>query len=47
MGWGSMQYDSLSPSEVLKEVNVTLENDQNCAPPDIICHDGGVGPSKV
>ncbi|XP_065100267.1 granzyme G-like [Paramisgurnus dabryanus] len=44
MGWGWQEYTHTSPSNVLKEVNLTLT--QNCATPDLIRTEGGTGPSR-
>ncbi|XP_065102311.1 cathepsin G-like [Paramisgurnus dabryanus] len=44
MGWGWQEYTHTSPSNVLKEVNLTLT--QNCATPDLICTEGGTGPYR-
>ncbi|XP_051549186.1 mast cell protease 8 isoform X5 [Myxocyprinus asiaticus] len=45
MGWGQQDYDKMSPSWVLKEVNVTLLDSKNCGTIDTICTEGYYGPS--
>nr|XP_055074599.1 mast cell protease 8-like [Misgurnus anguillicaudatus] len=44
MGWGWKEYTHTSPSNVLREVNLTLT--QNCDTPDLICTRGTAGPSR-
>nr|XP_055072725.1 granzyme B(G,H)-like isoform X1 [Misgurnus anguillicaudatus] len=44
MGWGWKEYTHMSPSNVLREVNLTLI--QNCATPDLICTRGTAGPAR-
>ncbi|XP_051549182.1 mast cell protease 1A isoform X2 [Myxocyprinus asiaticus] len=46
MGWGQQDYDKMSPSWVLKEVNVTLLDSKNCGTNDTICTEGYYGPSS-
>ncbi|XP_065100196.1 granzyme G-like [Paramisgurnus dabryanus] len=44
MGWGWKEYTHTSPSNVLREVNLTLI--QNCDTSDLICTEGESGPSQ-
>nr|XP_055074283.1 chymotrypsin A-like [Misgurnus anguillicaudatus] len=38
MGWGWKQYNERTPSSVLREVNLTLLNSENCATPHTLLH---------
>ncbi|XP_073718192.1 granzyme G-like isoform X1 [Misgurnus anguillicaudatus] len=46
MGWGWEKYGHASPSRVLREVNSTLLDSENCAIPHTICTEGTAGPSQ-
>ncbi|XP_043079346.1 chymase [Puntigrus tetrazona] len=46
MGWGWRKYDEESPSNVLREVNVTLLDSKNCGTADTLCNQGSVGPAQ-
>ncbi|XP_026054068.1 granzyme E isoform X1 [Carassius auratus] len=46
MGWGWQDYHHGSPSDVLKEANVTLIDSENCGPADTLCNEGKTGPSQ-
>ncbi|XP_059399379.1 mast cell protease 1A-like, partial [Carassius carassius] len=43
MGW--KKYHEVSPSNVLKEANVTLIDSDNCATADTLCSEGSTGPA--
>ncbi|XP_026091714.1 mast cell protease 1A-like [Carassius auratus] len=45
MGWGWKQYHDESPSNVLKETNVTLIDSENCGTADTLCSKGSTGPA--
>ncbi len=44
MGWGWQDYHDKSPSNVLKEANVTLIDSENCGTADT---EGSTGPAQV
>nr|XP_055074243.1 trypsin V-A-like [Misgurnus anguillicaudatus] len=46
MGWGWEKYEHASPSRVLREVNSTLLDSENCAIPHTLCTEGAAGPSQ-
>ncbi|XP_073717824.1 chymase-like isoform X2 [Misgurnus anguillicaudatus] len=46
MGWGWQEYNEKSASRVLKEVNLTLLDAENCGAPQILCTEGTVGPAR-
>lgn len=46
-GWGSMAYDAANISDVLREVNVTIDTSLNCETPSQLCTRGPNGPFKV
>ncbi|KAI2650399.1 Mast cell protease 8 [Labeo rohita] len=46
MGWGWQDYNNMSPSNVLKEVNVTLIDSENCGTADTLCTEGSTGPAQ-
>ncbi|XP_073718195.1 granzyme G-like [Misgurnus anguillicaudatus] len=45
MGWGRLKYNEKSPSSVLREVNLTLLDSENCARPHTICTKEDAGPA--
>ncbi|XP_059399416.1 thrombin-like enzyme bhalternin [Carassius carassius] len=45
MGWGWKKYHEESPSNVLKEANVTLTDSENCGTADTLCSKGSTGPA--
>ncbi|XP_055074597.2 granzyme G [Misgurnus anguillicaudatus] len=46
MGWGWQEYNKMTPSRVLKEVNLTLLDSEICGAPHILCTEGTVGPER-
>ncbi|XP_058616171.1 mast cell protease 1A-like [Onychostoma macrolepis] len=46
MGWGWKEYHHESPSNVLKEANVTLIDSENCGVADTLCTEGSTGPTQ-
>ncbi|KAI2650398.1 Cationic trypsin [Labeo rohita] len=46
MGWGWKKYHDESPSNVLKEANVTLIDFENCGTADTLCSEGSTGPAQ-
>ncbi|XP_050951244.1 mast cell protease 8 isoform X2 [Labeo rohita] len=46
MGWGWQDYNNMSPSNVLKEANVTLIDSENCGTADTLCTEGSTGPAQ-
>ncbi|XP_058617099.1 mast cell protease 2 isoform X2 [Onychostoma macrolepis] len=46
MGWGWKKYHHESPSNVLKEANVTLIDSENCGTADTLCTEGSTGPAR-
>ncbi|RXN20394.1 granzyme 1 [Labeo rohita] len=46
MGWGWQDYNNGSPSNVLKEANVTLIDSENCGTADTLCTEGSTGPAQ-
>uniref|UniRef100_A0A8C1L1W6 trypsin n=1 Tax=Cyprinus carpio TaxID=7962 RepID=A0A8C1L1W6_CYPCA len=46
MGWGWQNYNDVSPSNVLKEANVTLIDSVNCGTADTLCTEGSTGPAR-
>uniref|UniRef100_A0A8C1EEE7 trypsin n=1 Tax=Cyprinus carpio carpio TaxID=630221 RepID=A0A8C1EEE7_CYPCA len=46
MGWGWQNYSDVSPSNVLKEANVTLIDSENCGTADTLCTEGSTGPAQ-
>ncbi len=47
MGWGWKKYNHESPSNVLREANVTLIDSENCGTADTLCTEGSTGPAQV
>uniref|UniRef100_A0A671SJA4 trypsin n=1 Tax=Sinocyclocheilus anshuiensis TaxID=1608454 RepID=A0A671SJA4_9TELE len=47
MGWGWKKYHDESPSNVLKEANVTLIDSENCGTADTLCTEGSTEPARV
>uniref|UniRef100_A0A8C1L295 trypsin n=1 Tax=Cyprinus carpio TaxID=7962 RepID=A0A8C1L295_CYPCA len=45
MGWGWKKFHDESPSNVLKEANVTLIDSENCGTADTLCTEGSTGPA--
>ncbi|XP_052394613.1 granzyme G-like [Carassius gibelio] len=45
MGWGWKKFREESPSNVLKEANVTLIDSENCGMTDTLCSEGSTGPA--
>uniref|UniRef100_A0A672SIQ8 trypsin n=1 Tax=Sinocyclocheilus grahami TaxID=75366 RepID=A0A672SIQ8_SINGR len=46
IGWGWQDYHNESPSNVLKEANVTLIDSENCGTADTLCTEGSTGPAQ-
>nr|XP_055074601.1 chymase-like [Misgurnus anguillicaudatus] len=46
MGWGWQEYNEGTPSSVLKEVNLTLLDSENCDTPHTLCTKEEVGPAR-
>lgn len=46
-GWGAMAYDNKTSSDVLREVNVTVDTSLNCETPSKLCTTGPDGPFVV
>lgn len=46
LGWGWEDYNDGSPSNVLKEANMTLLDSKNCGTADTLCTNGPFGPAK-
>lgn len=46
-GWGAMDYENGIESNVLQEVNVTVNASLNCETPSKLCTKGSKGPFKV
>ncbi|KAK2906957.1 hypothetical protein Q8A67_005942 [Cirrhinus molitorella] len=47
MGWGWKKYHHESPSNILKEANVTLLDSENCGTSDTLCTEGSTGPAQT
>ncbi|XP_065100255.1 granzyme G-like [Paramisgurnus dabryanus] len=45
MGWGWPKYNEETPSRVLREVNLTLLDSENCARPHTLCTKEDAGPA--
>nr|XP_055072695.1 granzyme G-like [Misgurnus anguillicaudatus] len=46
MGWGWEEYNEWTPSSVLREVNLTLLDSENCATPHTLCTQEKAGPAQ-
>nr|XP_055074602.1 granzyme E-like [Misgurnus anguillicaudatus] len=46
VGWGWQEYNEMTPSSVLREVNLTLLDSENCATPHTICTQEVAGPAR-
>ncbi|XP_065100214.1 mast cell protease 2-like [Paramisgurnus dabryanus] len=46
MGWGLEEYNEKTPSSVLREVNLTLLDSENCATPHTLCTQEVAGPAR-
>nr|XP_055074362.1 mast cell protease 2-like [Misgurnus anguillicaudatus] len=46
MGWGWQEYNKWTPSSVLREVNLTLLDSENCATPHTLCTKEEAGPAR-
>ncbi|XP_065102249.1 granzyme G-like [Paramisgurnus dabryanus] len=46
MGWGWKEHNEFTPSSVLREVNLTLLDSENCAIPHTICTQEKAGPTQ-
>ncbi|XP_065100318.1 granzyme G-like [Paramisgurnus dabryanus] len=46
MGWGWQEYNKESLSRVLREVNLTLLDSENCARPHTLCTKAEAGPAR-
>nr|XP_055072681.1 granzyme G-like [Misgurnus anguillicaudatus] len=46
MGWGLEEYDKMTPSSVLREVNLTLLDSKKCDAPHTLCTQEKAGPAR-